>query len=217
MGPPGAGKGTQAQRLAEKFRMAHLSSGDIFRAEKASGSPLGQELSRYMEAGELVPDETVVSVMAKAIRETDAAGGLLLDGFPRTVEQARALDEQLAASDTPLDGVAVIRVDDEVVVERITGRRIAPSTGRVYHVKYMPPRNDNVDDETGETLIQRDDDTEEVVRQRLNAYHQQTAPVIEYYKTRSAVPVLEVPGEKTPEEVNDSLVAALQGLPGRNG
>ena len=136
MGPPGAGKGTQAKKLVEKFGMTHLSSGDIFRAEKDSGSELGQKLAEIMAKGELVPDEIVVEMMAKAIASVE--GGLLLDGFPRTVAQAEALDKTLAEIGSPLDVVAIITADDGAIVERITGRRSCPSTGRVYHVKYMP-------------------------------------------------------------------------------
>lgn len=212
MGPPGAGKGTQAKNLAEEFKMDHLSSGDLFRAEKASGSELGQELSRYMETGALVPDETVVRLMTKAIAGSDAPGGLLLDGFPRTVPQAEALDEQLGKAGLPLDAVVVIGASDETIVERITGRRVAPTSGRVYHVKYMPPKQEGVDDETGEKLIQREDDREDVVRQRLDAYRRQTEPVLEYYRAQPAVKMIVVDGEQPPEAVTESLIAALKDL-----
>ncbi len=210
MGPPGAGKGTQAQRLVERFGLTHLSSGDIFRAEKASGSALGAKLSEYMEAGQLVPDEIVVEMMTKAI--TQVEGGLLLDGFPRTVPQAEALDTQLAEAGKPLDAVVIITADDEEIVQRITGRRVAPSSGRVYHVKYMPPKVEGVDDETGEPLIQRDDDREEVVRERLAAYKAQTEPVIDYYRNRNEAEVIEVDGNRSPDEVTESMVAAVERL-----
>ena len=212
IGPPGAGKGTQAERLADRFDMDHLSSGDIFRAEQASGSELGNQLARYMAAGMLVPDDTVVRVMAKAVTESSAIGGLLLDGFPRTVFQAEALDQQLADAGRPLDAVVVIGLDDEAAVERISGRRVCPSTGRAYHTRFMPPRIEGIDDETGEKLIQRDDDTEEIVRARLQAYHDQTAPVIEYYYLRPDLKVIEIDGNQSLEEVNASLVEALQSL-----
>lgn len=212
MGPPGAGKGTQAKRLAAEFEMDHLSSGDLFRAEKASGSELGQELARYMESGALVPDETVVRLMAKAIAESEASGGLLLDGFPRTVPQAEALDAQLAEANLPLDAVVLIEAGDDVIVERITGRRIAPSTGKVYHIRFMPPKTEGVDDETGEKLIQREDDTEDVVRQRLEAYRKQTEPVLAYYRQRPDLKMIVVDGEQSPGEVTASLVEAVRGL-----
>ena len=212
MGPPGAGKGTQAKRLADRLGMAHLSSGDIFRAERAGGSDLGAELARYMDAGLLVPDEVVVCVMAKAIADSDAVGGVLLDGFPRTLLQAEALDELLADADKPLDAVAIIDVDDEAVVERITGRRVAPSTGKIYHVKYMPPKVPDVCDDTGEALVQRDDDTEPVVRERLDAYHKQTEAAIDYYGGRADVAVIRIDGNGSPDQVTEALNGALASL-----
>jgi adenylate kinase len=212
MGPPGAGKGTQAQKMKEQFGMTHLSSGDIFRAEKASGSSLGRELDKYMSAGELVPDDLVVEIMAKAILSAQSDKGLLLDGFPRTVAQAEALDRTLGEKGVSLDAVVVINADDELLVERITGRRVCPSTGKVYHVKYMPPKRDMVDDETGEPLIQRDDDKEEVVRQRLEKYKQQTEPVIGYYRRSGSVNVIDINGNRKPDEVAEEITQALQAL-----
>jgi adenylate kinase len=212
MGPPGAGKGTQAKRLAERFDMDHLSSGDLFRAERASGSALGRELAAYMADGRLVPDETVVRVMVKAVNDSDAPGGLLLDGFPRTVPQAEALDRQLAQSGKPLDAVVLIEADDETVVQRITGRRVAPGTGKVYHVTHLPPKTEGIDDETGEPLIQRDDDREPVVRRRLAAYRRQTAPVLDYYRRQDGEKLIAVDGNLPPDRVTASLVAALEPL-----
>lgn len=210
MGPPGAGKGTQAKKLVEKFKMTHLSSGDIFRAEKASGSELGQKLAEIMAKGELVPDDIVVEMMAKAIAAVQ--GGLLLDGFPRTVAQAEALDKTLAEIGSPLDAVAIITADDSAIVERITGRRSCASTGRVYHVKYMPPKVEGIDDETGEPLIQRDDDKEDVVRQRLDAYKKQTEPVIAYYRGSGKADMVEVDGMQSPDEVGLAMAKALEAL-----
>jgi adenylate kinase len=212
MGPPGSGKGTQAKKLSEQFGMAHLSSGDIFRAEKASGSDLGKALGQYMNAGQLVPDETVVEVMAKAIASSSAKGGLLLDGFPRTVAQAEALDRQLAKAGKPLDAVVVLEAGDDLIIDRITGRRVNPRTGRIYHVRNMPPRVAGIDDETGEKLVQREDDREEVVRKRLEVYRRQTAPVVEYYRTRTKLPVLEFDSSGPADVVHGKLAEALQGL-----
>ena len=212
MGPPGAGKGTQAKRLVDKFGMVHLSSGDIFRAEKSSGSELGRKLAEYMNAGKLVPDDIVVEMMAKAIANADADAGLMLDGFPRTVPQAEALDAQLAKAGTPMDAVVVIVAPDQDIVERITGRRSCPTCGKVYHVKYLPPKNDMKCDEDGTALVQRDDDTETVVRSRLETYHQQTQPVIEYYRRRGQVKVLEIDGSGSPDAVTALMVSALDRL-----
>ena len=212
MGPPGAGKGTQAKRLVETFSMTHLSSGDIFRAEKASGSELGQKLAEYMTAGVLVPDEIVVEMMAKAIVAVD--GGLMLDGFPRTVAQAEALDETLEAKGTPLDAVVVITADDDEIVGRITGRRSCPSCGKGFHVEFMPSEKGEQCDvcEEAVTLTQRADDKEETVRERLSAYKAQTEPVIAYYREQGKVKVVEVNGSQTPDEVTAEMVAALEAL-----
>lgn len=213
MGPPGAGKGTQAKRLVEAFGMAHLSSGDIFRAERASGSALGEKLAGYMDAGELVPDELVVEIMAKAVQDNDGPTGLMLDGFPRTVAQAEALDEQLASAKRPLDAVVVIRASDAVVVERITGRRSCPECGKLYHMTFMPPADDSVCDDCGVALTQREDDTEDVVRQRLAAYRQQTEPVVDYYRRRGEAELIEIDGDKAPDDVSQDITAALNNLP----
>ncbi len=212
MGPPGAGKGTQAKKLVDEFGMTHLSSGDIFRAEKASGSDLGQKLDEYMSAGKLVPDEIVVEMMAKAITNADSDAGLMLDGFPRTVAQAEALDEQLAKAGKQMDAAVVIVVPDDEIVKRITGRRSCPKCGKVYHVEFMPPKNDNVCDDDGTELVQRGDDNEETVRERLATYHKQTQPVIGYYEDKDAVDVVKVDGSDTPDAVSGKLIAALKEL-----
>ncbi len=211
MGPPGAGKGTQAKRLVEKFAMVHLSSGDIFRAEKTSGSDLGQKLDEYMSAGKLVPDDIVVAMMAKAITNAESDAGLLLDGFPRTVAQAEALDAQLADAGKPLDAVVAIMVDDSEIVGRITGRRSC-TCGQSYHVTFLAPKTEGVCDVCGATLLQRGDDTEEVVRQRLDAYNAQTEPVITYYRGVEGQTVLEINGNESPNDVTTSMVSALDSL-----
>ncbi|NLF31983.1 MAG: adenylate kinase [Planctomycetes bacterium] len=211
LGAPGAGKGTQAKRLAETFDMLHLSSGDIHRAEKASGSTLGKTLARYMDAGQLVPDDVVVDVMAKAISDPKASRGLLLDGFPRTEPQAQALDAQLAELGAPLDKVAVIDVSAEAVVERICGRRSCPKCGAIYHLKFLKPAVEGVCDKCGYKgqFVQRADDTEAVVRQRLEAYRAQTAPLIDYYKKTSPDKVMVFDGNKAPDDVTRDMVAVL--------
>jgi len=211
LGAPGAGKGTQAKRLAETFGMLHLSSGDILRAEKASGSELGAKLIEYMDSGQLVPDDVVVGVMAKAIADPKAAKGLLLDGFPRTVPQAEALDAQLAELGVALDKIVVIDVSEQAVVERICGRRSCPQCGAIYHVKFLKPAVEGVCDKCGFTgpFVQRDDDKEDVVRQRLAAYNELTAPLIDYYQGAAADKVLSFDGNKSPDEVTADMAGAL--------
>lgn len=208
MGPPGAGKGTQAKRLVDKFGMVHLSSGDILRAERSAGSELGEKLKSYMDAGELVPDEVVVEIMAGAIARQDPRQGLLLDGFPRTIVQAKALDEQLDRLGLPLEAVLVIEADGSLLVDRITGRRSCPKCGRVYHVKNIPPAKEGICDVCGAELVQREDDTEAVVRQRLAAYRKQTEPVIEYYAA-SGRKMVRLDGAAPLEQVAQQAAEAL--------
>jgi adenylate kinase len=210
MGPPGAGKGTQASRLVEAFGMVHLSSGDIFRAEKASGSDRGKKLAEYMNTGALVPDDVVVSMMADAITNVDGEAGLMLDGFPRTTAQAESLDKQLASEKAPLDAVVVITAPIEAIVERVTGRRVC-SCGQAYHEKFLPPKRAGVCDKCGAALTQRADDTEKVVRDRLTAYNSQTEPVIAYYRASGRVRMIEVDGAKAPDAVTADLLRALKG------
>jgi adenylate kinase len=212
MGPPGAGKGTQAKRLADQFAMRHLSSGDILRAEKSSGSELGKQLASYMDAGKLVPDDTVVGVMAKALTSDASGKGLLLDGFPRTVPQAKALDAQLSKAGKPLSAIVVITCNDDLIVNRITGRRSCPKCGRVFHVKFLTPKTDGVCDDCGVALTQRADDTEAVVRKRLDAYNSQTQPVISYYRGCDGLEIIEVDGSLPADDVTNKLAKALQAV-----
>ena len=212
MGPPGAGKGTQAKRLAETCDMVHLSSGDILRAERSSGSELGGRLKTYMDAGELVPDDIVVEIMAGAISGQPAEKGLLLDGFPRTVAQAEALDRQLGELGRPLETVLLIEVPGRLLVDRITGRRSCPKCGRAYHVRSLPAATPGRCDDCGVELTQRADDTEPVVRERLAAYRKQTEPVVAYYE-RVGRPVRKVDGSAAPDEVTERIFRALQVQP----
>ena len=212
MGAPGSGKGTQAKNLVDRYGCKHLSSGDIFRAEKASGSALGRKLSESMSAGVLVPDEIVVEMMARAIAAGNGGAGLLLDGFPRTVAQAEALDATLAERHTPLDAVAVIETADAALVRRIVGRRSCPDCGKVYHVDLMPPKQDGVCDACGGALTQRADDTEDVVKQRLEAYKAQTEPVIAYYRGRGDIRTVTVDGNQDVKAVTEAMIAALESL-----
>ena len=211
MGPPGAGKGTQAERLVKKFGMKHLSSGDIFRAEKSSGSELGERLASYMDAGQLVPDDVVVEMMAKAITQVD--GGLMLDGFPRTVAQADALDKQLLEANSPLDAIVVMVAEDDIIVKRIAGRRTCPACKRGYHVTFMPPKTAGYcDDCEGVELTQRSDDCEATVRQRLETYRAQTEPVIGYYRGCESLVIVDVDGNLDAALIADEIIQALASL-----
>lgn len=180
MGPPGVGKGTQAQRLCGHFQLAHLSTGDILREQVKLQTSLGQAAQAKMSVGELVPDDIIIKMMLERIAACN--GSALLDGFPRTLAQAEALD----ASGAPIDAVVDLDAGDEMIIERSCGRRLHPPSGRIYHVKFSPPKVPGKDDETGEDLIQRPDDNEETVRNRLAVYRQQTAPLKDYYQRRAA-------------------------------
>src|SRR5262249_16585320 len=173
VGPPGAGKGTQAARLVDKFKIPHISSGDMFRAEVKQGSELGKELDRYMKLGGLVPDEVTIPIVLKRLTQPDTANGFMLDGFPRTRPQAEALGKRLAGAGVKLDTVLLIEVPDQVMVDRITGRR-SDASGRIYHVKFDPPP-------PGVEVTQRKDDTVEAVTTRLAKYHAETAPIVPFY------------------------------------
>lgn len=207
-GPPGAGKGTQAPRLAARLGVPHISTGDMLRAHVKGDTALGREAKGYMDAGDLVPDELVVRMLADRIGEADAAPGFLLDGFPRNVAQAAALDAMLAERGRPLDCVVVLDVPEEEVVRRISGRLVAQN-GRVYHELYDPPRTAGVDDEEGLPLIRRPDDEPDVVRNRYrNVYLAQTVPVREHYAAAGVREVV-VDGTGTTDEVAVRLDRAL--------
>jgi adenylate kinase len=177
LGAPGAGKGTQAQFLIEKLSIPQISTGDMLRAAVKAGTPLGLEAKKIMDAGGLVSDEIIIGLVSERIRADDCQGGFLFDGFPRTIPQAEALRD----AGIHIDHVVEIAVDDDLIVERMAGRRVHPGSGRVYHVRYNPPKVEGKDDDTGEDLVQRDDDREETVRKRLAVYHDQTAPLVSFY------------------------------------
>jgi len=197
LGPPGAGKGTQAQRLAEEKGFIHISTGDLLREAVKKGTPLGLKAKEYMERGELVPDDLIVAMIKEKLPK---GGKVILDGFPRTVNQARALEQMLEEIGERLEKVILFEVPDEVVVERLSGRRIDPKTGKVYHVKYNPPPE-------GVEVIQRDDDREEVVRKRLKVYREQTQPLVDYYKQKGILEVVDA--SQPPEEVYRQLLTKL--------
>jgi len=186
-GPPGAGKGTQAQRLVEERALPQISTGDILRAHRREGTPLGKEAQKFMDQGLLVPDELIINMMGERLSKEDCKGGYILDGFPRTVPQAVALDGLLEGLGTRIDRVLVLQVPDSDIVERIVGRRACKNCGAAYHVDFRPPAAGDVCDSCGGELYQRADDTEDKVRVRLGEYSKNTAPVADYYASRGVV------------------------------
>jgi adenylate kinase len=210
LGPPGAGKGTQAERLKADFAVAHISTGDMLRAQVAQGTELGIEAKKYMNAGELVPDEVILGMIGQRIGEQDAREGFLLDGFPRNTNQADALADTLADSKRRLTGVLLIEVSDEEVIRRLAGRRVCLKGGHVYHVEFDPPTREDVCDQDGSRLIQRDDDREETIRRRLEVYARQTAPLIDYYERAGLL--CRFDGQRDPDEVHDHIRATVATL-----
>jgi adenylate kinase len=211
LGPPGAGKGTQAERLREDFGLPHISTGDMLRAQVAEQTPLGQQAKRYMDAGELVPDEVIIKMIMDRVRAPDAQDGFLLDGFPRNEAQADALNEALASLDRRLTGVLLIEVPDDVVVQRLAGRRMCVKNAtHIYHVDFDPPKHEGVCDQDGARLIQRDDDHEDTIRRRLEVYHSQTEPLIAYYDRAGLLRRFD--GTRSPDEVHDHIRATVATL-----
>jgi adenylate kinase len=210
LGPPGAGKGTQAERLRNDFRLPFISTGEMLRANVKEGTELGVEAKQYMDAGDLVPDDVIVRMVGERLNEGDAEDGFILDGFPRTIAQAEALDEMLAGLRRRVNAAVLIDVPDEDVVQRISGRRMCVKSGHNYHVEFDPPKRDEVCDQDGSRLIQRDDDKPEVVRNRLVVYHDQTEPLIEYYDGKGLL--RRIDGSRTPADVHDHIRAVLATL-----
>jgi adenylate kinase len=210
LGPPGAGKGTQAERLQVDFVLTHISTGDMLRAQVAQGTELGREAERYMNAGELVPDEVILGMIEQRIGEQDAREGFLLDGFPRNASQADALAATLARSGRRLTGVLLIDVSDAQVIRRLAGRRVCLKNGHVYHLEFDPPKREGVCDQDGSRLIQRDDDKEETIRRRLEVYGLQTAPLIDYYENAGLLRRFD--GQRDPDEVHDHIRATVATL-----
>ncbi|MFE9840970.1 adenylate kinase [Streptomyces goshikiensis] len=196
VGPPGAGKGTQAAFLAKNLSIPHISTGDLFRANISKGTELGRKAKAIMEAGQLVPDEITIAMAQDRMEQADAANGFLLDGFPRNVPQAEALDAYLKARDLKLDAVLDLEVEEDEVVKRIAGRRVCRNdSSHVFHVTYAAPKTEGVCDTCGGELYQRGDDSEETVRNRLDVYHTQTEPIIDYYKAQGLLVTIPALGE----------------------
>ncbi|MCB5165940.1 adenylate kinase [Streptomyces bambusae] len=209
VGPPGAGKGTQAAFLAKNLSIPHISTGDLFRANISQGTALGVEAKGYMDRGELVPDEVTIGMAKDRMEQSDAEGGFLLDGFPRNVSQAEALDVMLKAAGMKLDAVLDLEVEEDEVVKRIAGRRICRNdSSHVFHVSYAAPKTEGVCDKCGGELYQRGDDTEDTVRNRLDVYHTQTEPIIDYYKAQGLVVTISALGEVN--EITQRAMDALQ-------
>ncbi len=208
LGPPGAGKGTQAKMLSEKFRIPQISTGDILRAAVNDGTLMGQRAKRYMDAGGLVPDEVVVGIVRDRLLEADCNNGFILDGFPRTVAQADALQSSLLEMDKVLDWVISLDVDTEALVERLTGRRTCKECGRGYHVKFDPSQEAGICSDCGGLLFQRDDDREETIRKRLQVYADQTSPLIAYYQKAGVL--MELDGMQPIPLVQEKMLSLLQ-------
>jgi adenylate kinase len=208
VGPPGAGKGTQAQFISAHLAIPKISTGDIFRANVSQGTPLGQEAKKFMDAGDLVPDEITIGMVRDRLGEDDAAKGFLLDGFPRNVPQAQVLDGLLLELGTGLDVVLELVVDDEEVVRRLSGRRTCRKCGHIWHLDFDPPSTEDTCDHCGGQLFQRDDDKPETIRHRLEVYYEQTAPLVNYYAERGLLVGIDAMGPV--DDVTDRATAALR-------
>ena len=209
LGAPGAGKGTQCKSIVAQYNLLHLSSGDILRKERAEGTELGKKAQDYMDSGALVPDEIIIEMMAKAIEKAPAAG-FVLDGFPRTVNQATELDKALLARGQQIDAVLNMEIEDQVVTKRITGRRSCPKCGAVYHIENLKPKTEGICDKDGTELVQRPDDTEQVLANRLETYHRQTEPLVDYYKKNNTV--YDFNADRDPDDVRASMFEKLDVL-----
>lgn len=209
LGPPGAGKGTQCKRIIEKHGIAHMSSGDILRAERAAGTELGNKAQSYMDSGGLVPDDVIIGMMIGAIRK--APEGYVLDGFPRTVVQGQELDKALDAINEKIDAIVNLQIDDSIIEDRMTGRRSCPVCGAVYHIENLKPKVEGQCDKGCGELVQRPDDTPEVVENRLKIYHEQTAAVLGYYKSTGSV-IIDINADQSVDDVTDQVLDELDKL-----
>ncbi len=208
LGPPGCGKGTQAKRLIEKYGIPQISTGDLLRAAVKNGTELGKKAKEFMDAGKLVPDEVVIGMVKERLAESDCAKGFILDGFPRTVPQAEALDKTLEGMSKKIDKVVSIEVPDDEVVKRLGGRRTCKGCGAMYHLEFQKPKKDGVCDKCGGELYQRDDDNEATIRNRLGVYHDQTSPLKDYYGKKGIVK--DIPGVGDINGITDAIMKALE-------
>jgi len=212
LGPPGAGKGTQAQMIVERFRIPQISTGDILRKAVKEGSPLGKEAKAFMDQGQLVPDKVVIGIIDERLREPDCGPGFILDGFPRTIAQAEALQPILTGIGKSIDHVINIEVDPEELVRRLTGRRTCKDCGAMFHILFQPTKQEGICDRCGGTLYQREDDKEETIRTRLKEYERQTSPLIQYYQLKSTLRSIQ--GVGGPEQIFGRIIGFLGGTPG---
>ena len=208
LGAPGAGKGTQAIMISEKFGLPHISTGDIFHSNIKNGTELGKEAKKYMDEGRLVPDELTVRILLDRVSREDCAGGYVLDGFPRTIPQAEVLTKELSAMGDAIDFALNIDVPDENIVNRMSGRRSCPSCGATYHIQYVPPKKEGICDECGNALILRDDDKPETVLNRLKVYHEQTQPLIDYYNAAGVLRTID--GTRDVDTVFNEICSILE-------
>jgi len=204
LGPPGAGKGTQSQLLKERNGFIQISTGDLLREAVKNQTELGKLAKQYMDEGKLVPDDLIISLIKEKLQEY-ADKNIIFDGFPRTIPQAESLDNLLSHLNKNIDAVILFKIESEEIVKRLTGRRVCPSCGAVYHMVYNPPKIDEICDKCGARLIQRDDDKEEVIRKRLEVYHQQTKPLIEYYKSK----IVEIDATDNPNNIYNKIVSMI--------
>ena len=207
LGAPGAGKGTQAARIAEKQNIPHISTGDIFRANIKNGTELGKKAKQYMDEGQLVPDSLTVELLLDRVKNDDCKNGYVLDGFPRTIPQAEALEDALSKLGESIDRAINVDVPDEAIVDRMSGRRSCPNCGKVYHVKYTPPKKEGVCDSCGGNLVLRDDDKAETVQKRLTVYHDQTQPLIDFYEKKGVLRTVD--GTLDPDKVFQAIEETL--------
>jgi adenylate kinase len=210
LGPPGAGKGTQAERLRDDFQLPFISTGEMLRANVKQETDLGKQAQGYMKAGELVPDDLIVAMAAERLQEEDARDGFILDGFPRTLDQAKALAKQLSSLGRRVTAALLVDVPDEEVIRRLSGRRVCVKAGHNYHVEFDPPKHDDVCDQDGSRLVRRDDDDPDVVGNRLRVYHEQTEPLIDYYDEQGVM--RRIDGTRDAPEVHDHIRAVIATL-----